>query len=132
MYLFEDQVAQAAFLSGMRCLAGEVLYDFPSPNYGEIENGFEYTESLILKWRGNPLISIAVEPHSLFTCSPDLLTRANEMALHHNVPLIIHVAETLSEIAEVKKSYGKTPIEHLDSLGLFRTPSDCRSRCSPE
>ena len=119
MYLFEDQVAQAAFLSGMRCLAGEVLYDFPSPNYGEIENGFEYTESLILKWRGNPLISIAVEPHSLFTCSPDLLTRANEMALHHNVPLIIHVAETLSEIAEVKKSYGKTPIEHLDSLGLL-------------
>ncbi len=119
MYLFEDQVAQAAFLSGMRCLAGEVLYDFPSPNYGEIEKGFEYTESLILKWRGNPLISIAVEPHSLFTCSPDLLTRANEMALHHNVPLIIHVAETLSEIAEVKKSYGKTPIEHLDSLGLL-------------
>jgi 5-methylthioadenosine/S-adenosylhomocysteine deaminase len=119
MYLFEDQVAQAAFLSGMRCIAGEVLYDFTSPNYGEIEKGFEYTESLILKWRGNPLVSIAVEPHSLFTCSPDLLTRANELALHHNVPLIIHVAETLYEIAEVKKSYGKTPIEHLDSLGLL-------------
>ena len=119
MYLFEDQVAQAAFLSGMRCLAGEVLYDFTSPNYGEIEKGFEYTESLILKWRDNPLISIAVEPHSLFTCSPDLLTRANELALRHNVPLIIHVAETLSEIAEVKKSYGKAPIEHLNSLGLL-------------
>ena len=119
MYLFEDQVAQAAFLSGMRCIVGEVLYDFTSPSYGAIEKGFEYTESLILKWRDNPLVSIAVEPHSLFTCSPDLLTRANEMALQYNVPLIIHVAETLSEIAEVKKSYGKTPIEHLDSLGLL-------------
>jgi len=40
MYLFEDQVAQAAFQSGLRCLVGEVLYDFPSPNYGDLENGF--------------------------------------------------------------------------------------------
>lgn len=119
MYLFEDQVAEAACLSGMRCLAGEVLYDFTSPNYGVIEKGFEYTESLILKWRGNPLVSIAVEPHSLFTCSSDLLIRANGLALRHKVPLIIHVAETLSEVAQVKKSYGKTPIEYLDSLHLL-------------
>ena len=44
MYLFEDEVARAAKESGMRCLVGEVLYDFPSPNYGPIEKGFEYTE----------------------------------------------------------------------------------------
>ncbi|MBW1781180.1 MAG: amidohydrolase [Deltaproteobacteria bacterium] len=119
MYLFEDQVAEAASEAGVRCLAGEVLYDFPSPNYGDLENGFRYTESLIRKWRDHPLIDIAVEPHSLFTCSPDLLSRANEMALRHNTPLIIHLAETQSEIAEVKKRYGKTPIEHLESLGLL-------------
>ncbi|MBU0732996.1 MAG: amidohydrolase [Proteobacteria bacterium] len=119
MYLFEDQVAEAASKANMRCLVGEVLYDFPSPNYGELEKGFEYTESLIRKWRDHPLISIAVELHSLFTCSPDLLTRANEIALNHHAPLIIHVAETLSEIAEVKKTYGKTPVDHLDSLGLL-------------
>ena len=119
MYLFEDEVARAASISGMRCLAGEVLYDFPSPNYGEIDRGFEYTESLIQKWREDPVISIAVEPHSLFTCSPGLLTRANEIALKHGVPLIIHVAETLSELEQIRESYGKTPVEHLDSLGLL-------------
>ena len=79
----------------MRCVVGEVLYDFPSPNYGTIDHGFAYTESLIRKWQCDPLISIAVEPHSLFTCSPDLLLRANELALSHQVPLILHVAETL-------------------------------------
>ena len=119
MYLFEEEVASAAHKAGIRCLVGEVLYDFPSPNYGPIERGFEYTESLIQKWQDDPLVSIAVEPHSLFTCSPDLLTTANELALKHNVPLIIHVAETLTELSEVRKRYGKTPIEHLHSLGLL-------------
>jgi len=35
------------------------------------------------------------------------------------VPLIIHVAETLSEIAEVKEKYGRRPFEHLDALGIL-------------
>ena len=51
MYLFEDEVAKAARKAGVRCLVGEVLYDFPSPNYGSVEKGLEYTESLIQKWR---------------------------------------------------------------------------------
>jgi 5-methylthioadenosine/S-adenosylhomocysteine deaminase len=119
MYLFEDHVARAAKEAGMRCLVGEVLYDFDSPNYGKMENGLKYTEDLINKWQDDPLVSIAVEPHSLFTCNPELLSRSNELALKYNVPLIIHVAETISEIDEVKKRYGKSPVEHLKSLGLL-------------
>jgi 5-methylthioadenosine/S-adenosylhomocysteine deaminase len=119
MYLFEEEVAKAAKKAGVRCLVGEVLYDFPSPNYGSVGKGLEYTESLIQKWRDDPIVSIAVEPHSLFTCSPELLMAANELALKHRVPLIIHVAETLNEVSEIKGKYAKTPIEHLDSLGLL-------------
>ncbi len=119
MYLFEDEAAKAAQEAGMRCLVGEVLYDFPSPNYGPIEKGLEYTEALINKWQDSPLVNIAVEPHATFTCSPDLLKAANKLALEYNVPLIIHVAETLSEIAELKEKYGKKPFEHLESLDLL-------------
>ncbi len=119
MYLFEEEVAKAARKAGVRCLVGEVLYDFPSPNYGPVEKGLEYTESLIQKWTNDPIVSIAVEPHSLFTCSPELLTASNELALKYNVPLIIHVAETLTEVAEIKEKYGKTPVMYLDSLGLL-------------
>jgi 5-methylthioadenosine/S-adenosylhomocysteine deaminase len=119
MYLFEDEVAKAAKQAGMRCLAGEVLYDFPSPNYGPIEKGLEYTESLIFKWRGDPLISIAVEPHSVYTCSADLLVKANRLALKHGVPLIIHVAETASEVEEVISRFAKRPFAYLDSLGVL-------------
>jgi 5-methylthioadenosine/S-adenosylhomocysteine deaminase len=119
MYLFEEEVARAAREAGMRCLVGEVLYDFPSPNYGPIEKGLEYSESLIQEWQNDPLVSIAVEPHSLYTCSPELLTAANRLALEYNVPLITHVAETLSEIDEVKKRFGKGPFKYLYSLDIL-------------
>ena len=119
MYLFEEEVARAAKMSGMRSLVGEVLYDFDSPNYGSIENGLRYTESLIQKWKNDPLVSIAVEPHSLFTCSPDLLSASNDLSQRYQVPLIVHLAETMNELDEVRKKYGKGPVEHLQSLGLL-------------
>lgn len=119
MYLFEDEVAKAAKSAGMRCIVGEVLYDFPSPNYGSIENGFRYTESLIDKWKNDSLVSIAVEPHSPFTCSPSLLSAANELSLKYQAPLIIHLSETENEIDVVQKQYGRRPVDHLDSLGIL-------------
>jgi 5-methylthioadenosine/S-adenosylhomocysteine deaminase len=119
MYLFEDEVAKAAKKAEMRCLVGEVLYDFDSPNYGNIENGFEYSESLINKWKNDPLVSIAIEPHSLFTCSPDLLKKANELALKYNVPLITHLSETVNEVNDIQERYGRTPVEHLQTLDLL-------------
>jgi 5-methylthioadenosine/S-adenosylhomocysteine deaminase len=119
MYLFEDEVAKAAKESGMRALVGEVLYDFPSPNYGPIEKGIEYTERLIQKWKNDPLVSIAVEAHSLYTCSPDLLKICYAVSRRHGVPLVIHVAETLSELSEIQAKYGKKPFEHLESLGIL-------------
>ncbi|MCX7635593.1 MAG: amidohydrolase family protein, partial [Syntrophales bacterium] len=103
MYLFEAEVARAAADAGMRALVGEVLYDFPSPNYGPLEEGFAYTQRLIDTWRGHPLVSIAVEPHTLFTCSAALLKKADVMARENGVPLIIHVAETLAELDIVKE-----------------------------
>lgn len=119
MYLFEEEVARAAKQAGMRCLVGEVLYDFPSPNYGPLEKGFEYAEKMIRRWGGDPIVSIAIEPHAVFTCSPELLIKADAMARERHVPLIIHVAETEAEIREVTEKFGKRPVEHLDSLGLL-------------
>jgi 5-methylthioadenosine/S-adenosylhomocysteine deaminase len=106
MYLFEDSVARAAKRSGMRAVVGEVLYDFPSPNYGPIEQGFAYSEMLIEKWKNDPLVKIAVEPHSPYLCSPDLLKKAFLIAKTHDLRLVIHVSETESEVKNIKDKYG--------------------------
>jgi len=119
MYLFEGRVADAAKEAGIRALVGEVLYDFPSPNYGPIEKGLEYSEALIERWRGDPLIRVAVEPHALYTCSPDLLIRCRDLAEKHGVPLGTHLSENRSEVEEVSGRYGFRPAAHLERLGLL-------------
>ncbi len=128
MYLFEDRVAEAAKEAGMRAVVGEVLYDFPSPNYGPLAKGFNFTESLIHRFRGDPLITVAVEPHALYTCSPDLLKKANELSGRYGVPLITHLSETRSEVEEVYKKYGRRPVDHLENLRLL-SPSLVACHC---
>lgn len=119
MYLFEDAVARAVQAAGMRAVVGEVLFDFPSPNYGPIERGFDYTADLIARYRDDPLITIAVEPHSPYLCAPDLLQRAFELAGRHGLPMVTHLAETVSEVQTVRQRYGRTPVEHLEQLGVL-------------
>ena len=119
MYLFEDSVARAAGKAGMRAVVGEVLYDFPSPNYGPLEKGFEYTKMLIAKWQQDPLITIAVEPHSVYLCAPDLLQKASDLAKEHDLPFVIHLAETQNEVDTVREKYGNTPVGHLAKLGVL-------------
>jgi 5-methylthioadenosine/S-adenosylhomocysteine deaminase len=119
MYLFEDAVARAAREAGMRAVVGEVLYDFDSPNYGPIKKGFEYTQMLIDSWRGDPLITIAVEPHSAYLCAPDLLKKAFQLTQSFDLPLVIHLAESKSEVEQIKERYNKTPVEHLADIGVL-------------
>ncbi|MCG6916864.1 MAG: amidohydrolase [Deltaproteobacteria bacterium] len=119
MYLFEDQVARAADEARMRALVGEVLYDFPSPNYGPPEQGLAFTRDLIQTWQGNPLISVAVEPHAVYTCSPDLLYQCRDIAEDFRVPMIIHLSESQDEVRQVKERYGLSPVFHLEQLGLL-------------
>ena len=119
MYLYEDAVARAAKEAGVRAVVGEVLYDFDSPNYGPIEKGFEYTQTLIDTWKGDPLVTIAVEPHSTYLCAPELLKRAFDLTRAFGLPLVIHLAESKSEVEQIKERYGRTPVEHLAELDVL-------------
>jgi 5-methylthioadenosine/S-adenosylhomocysteine deaminase len=128
MYLFEHEVARAVDRAGLRALLGEVLYDFPSANYGPPEEGLKFTERLVREYRDHELIDIAVEPHALYTCSPDLLTACRKLAHRLNVPLITHLAENRDEVEKITAAYGATPVRHLEKLGLL-TPNLIADHC---
>lgn len=119
MYLFSKEVARATEESGMRAWIGEVLYDFPSPCYGELENGFAYVSDLFAHYREHPLISITADPHSVYTCSKELLSRLGTVARDNNSLYVIHLSENQAELDTCEERYGCTPVQHLDQLELL-------------
>jgi 5-methylthioadenosine/S-adenosylhomocysteine deaminase len=119
MYLFAADVARAVEHAGMRAWLGEVLYDFPSPNYGELENGFAYTKELLERYRNHPLVTVTVDPHAVYTCSPELLTRLGALAREQGALYVIHLAENEEEVRTCRERYGRSPVEHLEALGLL-------------
>ncbi len=119
MYIFEEETARAAKQAGMRCLIGEVLFDFPTPNAKTPEEGLAYTEKLIKKWADDPLVSVMVEPHSLYTCSPDLLKASKVLADRYQVPLSTHLLETRDEGMQIKAKLGQRATTFLKETGML-------------
>jgi 5-methylthioadenosine/S-adenosylhomocysteine deaminase len=112
-------VARAAAETGIRAVVGEVLYDFPSPNYGPPAAGLAFSEELCRTWRDHPRVSVAIQPHAVYTCSPNLLQECGELADKYHSRLIIHLSETHQEVADCQARYGATPVAHLHRLGLL-------------
>ena len=119
MYLFSQDVARAADKAGIRAWIGEVLYDFPSPAYGKLENGFTYVNEMFEQYHRHPLVTITVDPHSVYTCSPDLLKRCHRLAEARDTLLHVHLSESDDEVVNCHKQYGCSPIRHLDKLGVL-------------
>ncbi len=128
MYLFAEAVAQAVEEAGMRAWLGEAVYDFPSPNYGELANGLALSEALIERYRHHPLISVTLVAHSVYTCSPELLTRVASMAREKDVSLAIHLAENEEEDRTCRERYGLSPVRHLEQLGIL-SPNLVAAHC---
>ena len=119
MYIFEDETASAAKSAGMRCLVGEVLFDFPSPNFKTPAEGLSYTRKLIEKWSGDPLVQIVVEPHALYTCSPSLLKNAKDIAREYKIPIAMHFLENSAEAQQLTDKYGKKATFFLKDIGYL-------------
>jgi 5-methylthioadenosine/S-adenosylhomocysteine deaminase len=119
MYLFAQEVARATETMGMRGFIGEVLYDFPSPNYGALENGFVYMDELFAEYKNHAQVTITVDPHAVYTCSPELLVRLKDIAVLHDTSYVVHLSETAFEVAQCLEQHGVSPVGHLDQLGLL-------------
>jgi len=119
MYILEDETARAAKEAGMRCLVGEVLFDFPSPNCKTPAEALAYTRFLAEKWQNDPLVNIIVEPHSLYTCAPDLLKEALRMAEELGLRMGVHLLETQSERDQLLQKFGKSAVAFLEEIGML-------------
>jgi 5-methylthioadenosine/S-adenosylhomocysteine deaminase len=120
MYYFEDAVADAAAQAGMRAVCSETVLKFPSPDADSYESSLDYCRAFIEKWKGHRLIVPSVGPHSPYTCTPEILKAATDLAVQYDVPLHIHLSETSFEVDESRKTHGMPPVTWVKKQGLFR------------
>jgi 5-methylthioadenosine/S-adenosylhomocysteine deaminase len=119
MYYYEDAVARATQEIGMRGVLAESVLKNETPDSVDFEAGLSQAEEYIRRWRGDDLIIPAVGPHAPYTCNDEILIRCKELADEYNVPLLIHVAETLKEVKDSMNTSGYRPVEYLGALGVL-------------
>src|ERR1700728_943713 len=93
MYYFEDVVASVTKEAGMRGVLGETILDFPAPDHKTPDDALAYTQKYIERWRGDPLITPAVAPHSIYTLSTETLKSTAALARATGAPILMHIAE---------------------------------------
>ncbi len=119
MYFFEEEVAKAAEELKMRAVIGEAILDFPTPSARTPEEALEITEKLLLKYKNNPYVSVAVAPHSIYALSRENLFKAKKLSQKYNAVFHIHLAETETEFENCLKTNNLTPVGYLEKLGLL-------------
>ena len=67
----------------------------------------------------NGRIKVMFGPHAIYTCPPDFLKKIAEVAGHFGAEIHMHMNETLDEINDCMKNYGKRPFEVVAETGLL-------------
>ncbi|MEN6460916.1 MAG: amidohydrolase [Syntrophomonas sp.] len=118
MYFCMDDVAQAVEKAGIRAVLARGMVGVGPEN----ELAITQSRELVNKWHraANGRISFRLGPHAPYTCPPDYLTKVVDLADELQVGIHIHLAETIGEVNNCKEQYGQTPIELMESVGLFK------------
>lgn len=117
MYFFPEITAAQAIHHGIRASIGLIVIDFPTVwaenSEAYIEKGLALHEQL----RHHPLISTPFAPHAPYTVSDEPLQKIKTLVDELELPIHIHVHETLHEVEQEKA--GVRPLQRLHELGLI-------------
>lgn len=119
MYFFPGAAAEAARAAGIRAVIGLITVDFPS-NYATdaddyLAKGLAVRDQLL----DEPLLSFCLAPHAPYTVSERSFSRVLTLAEQIELPIHLHLHETVQEIDDSLKRFGMRPIERLRRLGLL-------------
>ena len=64
-------------------------------------------------------IRVAIGPHGLDSCDPELLSEVRQVANELDVLINVHVCQTQAEVGLLQERYGKTPTQYMESVGLL-------------
>jgi 5-methylthioadenosine/S-adenosylhomocysteine deaminase len=119
MYYFEDEVAAAVAEAGMRAVCAQTVMKYPTPDSDSFEDGLERARAFLGRWKNHPLIVPAVAAHAPYTCTEEILRACAALAIEHDAPLHIHLAETAQEVEAARRQFGMPEVPYLRHLGFL-------------
>jgi 5-methylthioadenosine/S-adenosylhomocysteine deaminase len=120
MYYFEEEIARATKAAGMRGVLGQTIIRFPVADAKTPQEGLARAEAFIKEFAGDDLIVPAVAPHAPYTLDAKELLASRALATRYGVPLLIHVAETESELLNSRNAHsGMSPVAYLQAIGFW-------------
>lgn len=120
-YFYETEVRRAFQQAGLRAVVAQGVVDFSAPGVPEPRDNLKVAAEFMdsgqeLQEQG---IISTLFCHSAYTCGPETLQRAKDLTRRRCLPFFIHLAETQSEVAEIKHRTNLKPAFYLDRLGLL-------------
>ncbi|MDJ0856671.1 MAG: amidohydrolase [Desulfobacterales bacterium] len=119
-YFWEDRVAAAVNDMGLRAVLGQGVVDFPAPGVDDPSRNLSVAQAFVDRWADKmPTIAPSIFCHAPYTCGPETLREAKAIARAAGILFQIHAAETRDEVRRIQDQYGRSPVAHLDHLGLL-------------
>lgn len=119
MYYYEDTIAAAVAEAGLRGVCAETIMKIPTPDAMSYDESLDYAQRYVEKWKGHSRITPAFGPHSIYLCTPEILHTTCMLSLKYDVPQLIHIAETESEVHELVERLGEPPVVWMQKQGLL-------------
>ncbi len=119
MYYFEEEIARETRRAGLRGVLGQTIIQFPVADAKTPADALARADAFITAFKNDPLITPAVAPHAIYTLDGPTLKAARELSKRHNVPTLIHVAETNDENRVAQERRASSPVAYLESLGFL-------------
>jgi len=119
-YFFEDTIAEAVLVTGMRAVVAQGFADFATPDNPKFEKMMGAADRFVRRWKPHaPMIIPAFFCHSPYTCSPATLVNVKKAAREADILYLTHLLENKDEIDTIINRYGKKPVQHLYDLGIL-------------
>jgi 5-methylthioadenosine/S-adenosylhomocysteine deaminase len=119
MYFFPEAAGRAALAAGMRAALGIIAFEFPTAYAADandyIAKGLAARDEL----KEEPLLTFCMAPHAPYTVSDKTLAKIVTIAEELDLPIHIHLHETLHEIEESLAQHQARPLARLGALGML-------------
>jgi len=118
MYFWPDVIARTAAESHMRAALGLVIIDAATNWCSTTDEYFDKGLRLHDEYRGDPLISTFLAPHSPYAVGDQTLQRISRVADELELNVVTHLHESQAEVRESIERHGVRPLARLQKLGL--------------